>query len=244
MKRFYQEVDVAADAGGHRILLDGRPVHSPARQLLVMPCAALAEAVAGEWRAQGDTIERAGMGLTRLVSTALDRMPALRGAAIDEALGYAETDLLCYRAAGPAELAARQERAWQPWLDWLAKAHGARLVVTTSMLPVSQPEPAVARLRAASERLDDWRLVGLHGATTALGSIVLGLALLEGEIDAEQALAASLLDELFEIERWGRERDAERRQQVLRREVAAAASFLACLRPPATGARPRADSDE
>ena len=91
---------------GHRILLDGRPMHTPARQLLAMPTAALAEAVAGEWRAQGETIERAGMPLTRLVSTALDRMPALRGAAIDEVLGYALTDLLCYRAAEPFELAA------------------------------------------------------------------------------------------------------------------------------------------
>ena len=243
MKRFYKEVSVDAAAGRHRLLLDGRPVHSPARQALVMPSAALAEAVADEWRAQGETIERAGMGLTRLVSTALDRMPALRGAAIDEALGYAQTDLLCYRAVEPVELAERQERAWQPWLDWLAATHGARLVVTTSMLPVSQPEPAITRLRTAVEGLDDWRLVGLHGATTALGSVVLGLALLEGEIDAEQALAASLLDELFEIERWGRERDAERRQQVLRRDVAAAAAFLACLRPPATAARSRAGGD-
>ncbi|MGH6920932.1 MAG: ATP12 family protein, partial [Geminicoccaceae bacterium] len=97
MKRFYQTVSVVAGADGHRILLDGRPVHSPARQPLRVPSAALAEAVADEWRGQGETIDRAGMGLTRLVSTALDRMPALRGAAIDEALGYAETDLLCYR---------------------------------------------------------------------------------------------------------------------------------------------------
>jgi chaperone required for assembly of F1-ATPase len=244
MKRFYREVAVAAGPDGHRILLDGRPVHSPARKPLLLPSRALAEAVAEEWRSQGETIERADMALTRLVSTALDRMPALRRAAIDEALDYAGTDLLCYRAAEPAELAERQRRAWQPWLDWLAEAHGARLVVTTAMLPVSQPEEAVARLRAAIEQLDDWRLVGLHGATTALGSLVLGLALLEGEIDAEQALAASLLDELFEIERWGRERDADRRQQVVRRDVAAAATFLACLRPPATAARSRADSDE
>jgi chaperone required for assembly of F1-ATPase len=244
VKRFYKEVSVATGAGGHQILLDGRPVRTPARQAVVMPSAALAEAIAGEWRAQGEVIARAGMGLTRLVSTALDRMPALRGAAIEEVLGYALTDLLCYRAADPVELAERQQLTWQPWLDWLAEAHGARLVVTTSMLPVTQPEPAVARLRAVIEQLDDWRLVGLHGATTALGSIVLGLALLEGRIDAEQALAASLLDELFEIERWGRERDAERRQQTLRRDVAAAASFLACLRPPATAARPRADTDQ
>jgi chaperone required for assembly of F1-ATPase len=243
MKRFYREVGLEAAAGGHRLLLDGRPVHSPARRPLVMPDAALAEAVAAEWRAQGETIERAGMGLTRLVSTALDRMPALRAAAIEELLGYALTDLLCYRAAEPVELAERQQRCWQPWLDWLAEVHGAPLVVTTAMLPVTQPQAALARLRTAVEGLDDWRLVGLHGATVALGSVVLGLALLEGEIDAEEALAASLVDELFEIERWGRERDAERRQQVLRRDIEAAATFLACLRPPATAARPRAGSD-
>jgi chaperone required for assembly of F1-ATPase len=243
MKRFWREVAVVADADGHRILLDGKQVHSPARKPLLLPSRALAEAVATEWRSQGDTVERAGMGLTRLASTALDRMPALRRAAVDEALDYAGTDLLCYRAAEPAELVERQRRTWQPWLDWLAEAHGARLLVTTTMLPVTQPGPAVLRLRAAIEQLDDWRLVGLHGATTALGSVVLGLALLEGAMDAEQALAASLLDELFEIERWGRERDAERRHQVLRRDVEAAASFLACLRQPSTTGRARADDD-
>jgi chaperone required for assembly of F1-ATPase len=243
MKRFYREVSIASDADGHRILLDGKQVHSPARKPLALPSRALAEAVAEEWRSQGETIERAGMALTRLVSTALDRMPALRSAAIEETLSYAGTDLLCYRAAEPAELALRQRRTWQPWLDWLAESHAARLRVTTTMLPVRQPAAAVRRLRAAIEPLDDWRLVGLHGATTALGSLVLGLALLEGAIDAEQALAASLLDELFEIERWGRERDAERRQQVLRRDVEAAARFLACLREPATTGRARADND-
>jgi len=244
VKRFYQDVGVTADADGYRILLDSRAVHTPARQDLVVPNTALAEAVAEEWRDQGETIERAGMGLTRLVSTALDRMPALRNAAIDEVLGYAETDLLCYRAAHPVALAERQRRTWQPWLDWLAETHGARLVVTTAMLPVIQPEPAVQQLRATVDRVDDWRLVGLHAATTALGSIALGLALLEGEIDAERALAASLLDELFEIERWGREREAERRQQALERDLNAAARFLSCLRSSAGPAGPRQDGVE
>jgi chaperone required for assembly of F1-ATPase len=206
-----------------------------------MPDAALAEAVACEWRAQGETIERSAMPLTRLVGTALDRMPALRGAAQGEVMDYALTDMLCYRAKEPAELADRQQRSWQPWLDWLTETYGARLVVTTSMLPVTQPQPALARLHAATEALDDWRLVGLHAATTALGSVVLGLALLEGEIDAEEALAAGLLDELFEIERWGREREAERRHQALRRDLTAAACFLACLRETAKAARARSD---
>jgi chaperone required for assembly of F1-ATPase len=233
VKRFYKEVSVAAAAEGHQVLLDGRPVRTPARRALAVPSATLAAAVADEWRAQGETLQPASMALTRLISTAIDRMPALRAAAIDEMLGYAETDLLCYRAAAPADLADRQQQLWQPWLDWLARSHGVELVVTTEMLPVPQPETALARLRSSVEPLDDWRLVGLHAVTTALGSVVLGLALFEGEIDAEQAIAASLLDEQFEIDRWGREREMERRHNALRYDVEAAARFLACLHVPA-----------
>lgn len=224
---------MAAAAEGHQVLLDGRPVRTPARRALAVPSATLAAAVADEWRAQGETLQPASMALTRLISTAIDRMPALRAAAIDEVLGYAETDLLCYRAAAPADLADRQQQLWQPWLDWLARSHGVELVVTTEMLPVPHPETALARLRSSVEPLDDWRLVGLHAVTTALGSVVLGLALFEGEIDAEQAIAASLLDEQFEIDRWGREREMERRHNALRYDVEAAARFLACLHVPA-----------
>jgi chaperone required for assembly of F1-ATPase len=226
MKRFYRDVEVAAAGEGHRVLLDGRPIRTPAKRALTLPSAALAEGLAAEWRAQGGTIRPEDMPLTRLANTAQDRMPELRAAAIDEAVGYAGTDLLCYRAATPLALVERQQRLWQPLLDWAASTFGTRLAVTTTLLPVTQPDTAVRGLRAAVEELGDWPLVGLHAATTALGSLVLGLALTRGRIDAERALAASLLDELFEIERWGRDAEAERRHAALRREVESATQFL------------------
>ena len=226
MKRFYQSVELAAADDGHRVLLDGRPLNTPARRALTLPSAALAEALAEEWRAQGETIRPEGMPLTRLASTAQDRMPALRAVAIDDAVGYAGTDVLCYRAAAPLALVERQQQVWQPLLDWATSALGTRLVVTTTLLPVTQPDAAVRGLRAAVEELGDWPLIGLHAATTALGSLVLGLALSRGRINAEQGLAASLLDELFEIERWGKDAETERRHDALRREVDAAALFL------------------
>jgi chaperone required for assembly of F1-ATPase len=226
VKRFYQAVAIAAAAGGHRLLLDGRPLRTPGRRELILPSAALAEALADEWRAQDETIRPDAMPLTRLANTAQDRMPELRAAAIDEAVGYAGTDLLCYRAATPLALVERQQRLWQPLLDWAASAFGTRLAVTTTLLPVTQPDAALRGLRAAVEAQGDWPLVGLHAATTALGSLVLGLALTRGRIDAEQALAASLLDELFEIERWGKDAETERRHGALRREVESAARFL------------------
>jgi len=82
------------------------------------------------------------------------------------------------------------------------------------------------RLRAVVEALPNWHLVGVHAATTALGSLVLGLALLRGRLDAERAVTVSLLDELFEIERWGRDAETERRHAALRRDVQATAVFL------------------
>ncbi|MGH6900819.1 MAG: ATP12 family chaperone protein [Geminicoccaceae bacterium] len=235
MKRFYQAVGVAPSGPGRGVLLDQHPVRTPAKRLLILPTVPLAEAIAGEWRDQGDTIRPEAMPLTRLASTAIDRMPELRQAAIDEVVAYVDTDLLCYRAAEPFDLVQRQHHVWQPVLDWLSAAHGIRLCVTTSILPLAQPEVARGRLRTAIEDLPDWPLVGVHAATTALGSLALGLAVLHGRIDAEAAVAASLLDELFEIERWGTDPEAERRHAVLRRDITGAARFIQALHQPSEG---------
>ena len=226
MKRFYREVAVEPGEQGYGIALDCRPLRTPAKQLLAAPTASLAEAIAAEWRSQEETIRPDSMPLTRLASTAIDRMPAQRQAAIDEVIAYTDTDLVCYRAAEPFELVQRQHRTWQPLLEWVSGTYGIKLAVTTSIRPVAQPAAAHARLRSAIEGLSDWPLVGVHTATTALGSLILGLGLLHGRLDAETALAASLLDERFEIERWGSDVEAERRHAVLRRDVAGAERFL------------------
>ena len=64
MKRFWKDVAVVEDG----IRLDGRPVRTPARAELKLPTAALAEAVAGEWRAQAESI------IAELDASAAERM--------------------------------------------------------------------------------------------------------------------------------------------------------------------------
>jgi chaperone required for assembly of F1-ATPase len=137
--------------------------------------------------------------------------------------------LLCYRADRPADLAARQAAAWQKWLDWAQLHLDARLTVTVGVLPVRQDDEALAALRRSVEGLEDWRLVGLHAATTLTGSIVLGLALSRGALGTEEAFASSVLDELYEIELWGAEEEQTRRHQRLRRDLAAVEAFFAAL---------------
>ena len=98
------------------------------------------------------TIRPDTMPLTRLASTAIDRMPAQRQAAIEEVIAYADTDLVCYRAAEPFELVQRQQHAWQPMLEWLSQTYGVRLAVTTSILPLVQPRRRARAACAAPSR--------------------------------------------------------------------------------------------
>jgi chaperone required for assembly of F1-ATPase len=230
MKRFWREVSVAAAGDGWGIRLDARPLRTPARRPLVMPTEALASAVAEEWRAQRAEVDAASMPLTRLATTVIDLMPARRADAVAEAVGFAGTDLLCYRAEAPVELAVRQAKAWQPWLDWAERTLGARLEATVGVVAIAQDPAALASLAARVEALDDWRLVGLHAAVTLSGSLILGLAVEAGALTSEAAFPLALLDELFEIERWGEEAEQKRRHATLRRDLDAASRFLDLIR--------------
>lgn len=230
MKRFYNFVEVIEANGGFAIALDGRPVRTPAKSPLAVPTAGLAEAIAAEWAAQEGEVKPRAMSLTRLASTAIDKVPAERERFVDELVGYSESDLLCYRAEHPPELVARQHAEWQPLLDWMADRHVARLEVTEGVIPAPQAPAVVAALREVVESHDDWTLAVLHAATTAAGSLVIALALLDGRLDAEEAFTLSQLDESFQIEQWGKDSEAEARREAIRAEFHAAAEFLALSR--------------
>ncbi len=230
MKRWYKQAAVAPRAGGFGVALDGKTLNTPMRAPVLAPTQALAQAIAGEWDAQGDTIAPAGMHLTRLAATALDRIGPDPSNAVAEIAGYAATDLLCHRAEGPDELARRQSQTWQPILDWAARRYGATLIAVQGVAPAAQPEAALAALRSAVAALDRFRLAGLHGVTVSSGSLVLGLALLEAHIDIERAWAAADLDEAWQRARWGDDPLAAKRRAGVEAELRAAARFLDLLR--------------
>jgi chaperone required for assembly of F1-ATPase len=224
MKRFYKTVEAADDG---RILLDGRPVRTPARAVLALPNAALAAAVAEEWAAQDDSIDPRRMPLTGFANAAIDRIAPDPAAFAAGLARYAETDLLCYRADGPAPLIARQAAAWDPLLDWARERHDAALQVTAGILPTAQPADAVARLRAATARYSPFILAGLSALVTISGSLVLALALAEGRITRDEAWAAAELDEIWQAEQWGEDALATASRDARRAEFSAAARFVA-----------------
>lgn len=229
-KRFYEDAAAVAVAEGFAIELDGRPVRTPMGKPLVLPARSLAEAIAAEWRDQGDAIDPHSMPLSGLANTAIDRVGQDRQTVLDSVLSFAETDLLCYRAEQPNDLVSRQAAGWQPLLDWAGESFGAQLRVTTGVLPVDQPAEALRALTEKLYGLDDMELTAVASLAAACGSLILALAVAEERIDHEQAFHLSQLDETYQNERWGLDSEAEDRQRRLRRDLASAALFLAFLK--------------
>jgi chaperone required for assembly of F1-ATPase len=230
MKRFYKQAESLESASGHGVALDRRPVKTPGKRELIVPNRVLAAAIADEWNGQEGEIRPVTMPLTRLATTAIDRVATQREATIQQTANYADTDLVCYRATHPPALAARQHAVWQPLVDWAVLRYDAPVVITTGVIPKSQSAASLRAFGAAVAEQDDFALTALHVATAASGSLVIGLALIEGQLDAQEAFTASQLDESFQIEAWGEDSGQAERRRALAADIAAAARFMLLLR--------------
>lgn len=230
MKRFWETVTLSRADAGYTVLLDGKPMNLPTGTRLVVGPHALAEAIATEWRdaggGVGGTMSFADTPLTRLAGTAQERIAPNPLPTIDAIARYGETDLLCYRAASPRPLVERQAREWQPWLDWAAATYGAPLRVGEGIGYVRQHKDSIAALRRAVLGMDAYALAGLGIAAPSLGSLVLGLALAEGALDAVRAHELGALEELFEVGQWGEDYEGLDRRNSVGRDVALAERFI------------------
>ncbi|MEZ2127427.1 MULTISPECIES: ATP12 family chaperone protein [unclassified Sinorhizobium] len=230
-KRFYKNATVAESGDDFAIELDGRPVRTPARQLLVVPTKALAELVATEWQRQIDVVDPGTMPVTRLVNTALDGVATDRQAVFEDILRFSATDLVCYRAEGPANLVARQSDRWDPVIDWAAQDLGARFILAEGVIHQEQPREAVAAFAVSLRKYDTaLELASLHTITTLTGSALLALAFAEGRFPLDEIWSLAHLDEDWTIEHWGRDEEAEQRRTKRFEDFQAAVDVFSALR--------------
>jgi chaperone required for assembly of F1-ATPase len=226
MKRFYKTVSVAPADGGFAVLLDGKPIQTPARAKLVLPSEALAQAIAAEWDNQGEEVVATTMPLLRLANTVIDGVAAHRADVIAAILRFGENDLLCYRAHQPPQLADRQRAGWDPLLEWVAQRYRAQFKITVGLDHVDQAPEALAALRQALEGFDAFALGGLHVIASITGSLMLALAVAEGFITGADAFALSRIDESYQAEKWGEDAEAAKRAAALAHELDKAAELV------------------
>ncbi|NQU58050.1 MAG: ATPase [Rhodospirillales bacterium] len=229
-KRFFKAATIAPLDDGYTIHLDAKPVRTPLGQPLYLPLRSLAEAIAAEWQGQGETIDPTTMHIAGYANTAIDRVGKERSVVLANLLHFAETDMLCYRAEHPEDLAARQFEQWQPILDWAAETQGVHLKITTGVVPITQPPEALQAIARSLQQLDDMTLTAVASLAAVMGSLILALSLSENHIDAEQAFQLAQLDESFQSERWGRDAEAVAREQQLKKDITSAVLFLSLLR--------------
>jgi len=227
-RRFYGEAGVEEAESGFRVVLDGRPVRTPARGFLVAPSRRLAEAIAAEWDAQRESIDPSTMPVTRLANSIIDGVVMAPAPVAADIAKYLGSDLLFYRADGPQRLVERQARLWDPVLAWAGDALGARFVLAQGVVHAAQPESAITAARAAIPD-HPWRLGALHAITTLTGSAILALALLHVRLSTDEAWEAAHVDEDWNMEQWGRDEVALARRAARRAEMGAAVTVLASL---------------
>lgn len=229
-KRFYKTASQRAGDEGYEILLDGKPVRTPARKELRIANEALARMIVSEWEAQGEKIDPASMPMTRRANTAIDRVKGRERDVAADIVSYAGTDLLCYRAQSPQALIDLQRNHWDPVLDWAARAFGASFEVRSGITHIEQP---AAALEGVANRMNDFdylALTALHTMTTLTGSALLVLAFAAGELDAGKVWQAAHVDEDWQISQWGEDAEAAARREARREEFDCDVRFLELVR--------------
>jgi chaperone required for assembly of F1-ATPase len=231
-KRFYKDAGVTETAGGFGITLDGKPIRTPSGRQVVIPSRALAEVVAAEWAAQGETIDPVTMPLTRIANSVVEGVVDRVELVAEDLAKYLESDLLFYRAGHPEGLVEREAAHWDPVLFWAAEALGAHFILSEGVMHVKQPDEALKAARAALPG-NAWSVAALHVVTTLTGSALLALALAHGARDADQVWAAAHVDEDWNVEKWGVDEEAAARRAARLRDFQAAVTVLAAVKPPA-----------
>jgi len=229
-KRFYEEAGLIEEEGGHAVVLDGRPVRTPAGNKVIVSDAAVAAALTAEWQAQESTIDPATMPLSRLVNSALDGVAGEMAAVRGEIVSYAGNDLVLYRAETPEGLVARQQQAWDPIVAWAEARFGGRFILAQGVMHVAQSAPLLAAIGARLEPAEALPLAALNVVTTLTGSALIALALWDGALDAETAWAAAHVDEDWNMELWGKDVEALARREGRRAEFSAAILILEAMR--------------
>jgi len=203
IKRFYQETSVKQVGDIWHVLLDGKPLKTPKGSFLELPTEIVAQAVADEWAAQEDKLKVKEMPLTTVGCTAVDLIRPERQECVDKLIPFLRMDTLCFEDEGDL-LAELQAKEWAPIRQWFEGHFSVKLGLASGFMPPAHPEETVEVVAAQLLARDEWDLAALEIATAAAKSLLVATALLDNtDVCVVRARRLALLEEYFQIERWG-----------------------------------------
>lgn len=229
-KKFYEQASIEEAENGYSIALDGKPVKTPGKQILMLPGKLSAQMLADEWNEAEEVINPLKMPATRLANTAIDGITNEMQAVMEDITRYSSSDLLCYRAANPQGLVEKQQAHWDPILDWMQSEYGATFEIGEGIAFVTQPKETIAIFGSALKKYaDPFKLASIHTFTSISGSALIALALAEEHLDQEAAWNATHVDEDWNISQWGEDFEAQERRNQRWIDFSKADKFLKAI---------------
>ena len=208
-KRFWKNVHVASLEAGYSIKLDEKILKTPAKKQMLLPTEKLAKKVASEWDQQVEEIDPTTMPFTKSANAALDKVSEQSEEVISLLGEYGETDLLYYRADSPPELQKRQKLGWDPIIKWAENTFEVQINCGTGIVYIPQNEKLISETRKKINTLSIFELAAFYDMVSITGSLILGLAIINGRLSAEEAYQLSRIDEQWQLEQWGEDEEAQ-----------------------------------
>jgi chaperone required for assembly of F1-ATPase len=232
MKRFYKSVSLSeGTTEGYGLLLDHKPVQTPARKPFFIQSKKIASLVVKEWEDQGETVQPLKMPVSQMAMTLIDRVIPFRDKLESEILGYINTDLVSYRTSEPEQYKRIQEEKWDPFIIWFKNIFGLHFEVTYGLSPLTQSPDIHHAIHHHINRLSDEKMMALYLGTLGTGSIVLGLAFISLDFTVDDILAAAfaeekLKDTIYLGEIYGSAPDQEKKYKTLKTELETLLHFI------------------
>uniref|UniRef100_A0A6P4E3V4 ATP synthase mitochondrial F1 complex assembly factor 2 n=1 Tax=Drosophila rhopaloa TaxID=1041015 RepID=A0A6P4E3V4_DRORH len=188
-KRFYKKTSVLSGGGGYEVVLDHRKLKTPKGTPFVVRNDPLAIAVATEFDAQKEHIERSRMHLSALCFTAIDNPNDLSKLdMVNYLLSFLATSTDMYPLQDETDLQDLQVNEWDPVIAWFNQRFQTNLQKTMNITPPQVSEEDKMRV---AKHFQSYSLETLHGfifAVDTLKSIILACAVIEQMLTVEKAV--------------------------------------------------------
>ena len=227
-KKFWRKVSLNKEKNLGVILLDDQELKTPKNKKLNLPYY-LSQKVFDEWNEVQDEINPSLMPFYSYSVTAVDKIMNQRFDVIETLKSILSMDTLLYRSGNDSELSKLQEKEWQPLVKWLDENFNCKLIINYELKPLNQKEAELLKCINLINQLDHFSLSGFSHLVSISGSFILGLSFYFKKINSHKLYELSLLEELFQSNKWGSDDFANERRENIKKEITEACEFLDIL---------------
>ena len=202
-KKNWESVNLNKSPFGYIIMLDGTPIKTPLRNDLVIENRLIAQKVHEEWLNVEREINFTHMPYTKVCFISLDRSEEESFNLRNKLLDFGMSDLLCYRAEIGSDLAKLQSKGWDPLLEWIQIQLKITFKISHSIMPVEQSSELKTSLSKLMLPIPPISLTAMDDLVTLSGSLIIGLAILNGKLSPERGWKIIRIDEDWQRDIWG-----------------------------------------